>query len=245
MKEPENFNFIKSELAQLSQAVEAIQEGSFNLKLWIPIFRVVGYCLLILSLFDVIELFIPPNFMNPVWEFRTMGMLVERTPIPLFGFMLVFAGGLDWRGKWESILVKIFSWLTLLIGILYLLLVPIGVMNTIRLNNNNVAQINNIYNQKLSRAEQIEQGVTKATSEQISNTLKRQGKPIEGKNPEEVKNQVLSELTQAKQRLKNQADNNKSSRRMALLKNAVKWILGALIGGVFFITVWRLSGWAR
>ncbi len=245
MKESDIYKFVESELSRLNQAVESLQEGSFNLQLWIPIFRLVGYCMLILSLFDVIELFIPPDFMNPAWEFKTMGMLVERTPIPLIGLMLVFAGGLDWRGKLETLLVSIFSWLTLLIGILYLLLVPLGIMNTMRINTLNVAQVETVYNKKASQAQELEKQIGQATSEQINNLLKNQGRQIGEKKPEEIKTELLSELTQAQQKLKTQADNNKSARFQSLLKNAVKWILGALVSGVFFITIWKASYWAR
>jgi hypothetical protein len=239
------YKFVNSELSNLSESVESIKLGSFNLQLWIPIFRLVGYCLLVLSLFDIIEQFIPPGFMNPAWEFKTMGMLVERTPVPLLGFMLVFAGGLDWRNKWELILLKFLSWLTLIVGILYLLLIPVGVMNTIRLNQASTAQIDLQSNQQTAQASEFEKQVNQATPEQLVNVLRQQGQQVDGKNPQEVKSQVLSQVAQAKDRIKTQATDNIASRRLTLLKNSVKWILGALVAGAFFITMWKSSYWAR
>ena len=49
--------------------------GSINLCRWL------GYGLLVLALFDVIEIFIPPKFMNHTWEFHTMEALVGRVSI--------------------------------------------------------------------------------------------------------------------------------------------------------------------
>lgn len=56
--------------------------------------RWVGYGLLLLALFDTIEVLTPPQFTNPAWEFQTIGALVERVPVPLLGLVLVFFWGI-------------------------------------------------------------------------------------------------------------------------------------------------------
>lgn len=83
------------------------------------LFRLVGYGLLVLALFDFIHILIPLRLMNPMWEFQTTGALVERVPVPLLGLMLVFYGETSSRKRWESNLLKFLSWASLLIGLLF------------------------------------------------------------------------------------------------------------------------------
>ena len=73
------------------------------------LFRLVGYGLLALSLFDYVNIFIPPNFTNPVWEFQMMGEAIEKTPVPLIGSILVFYGKDDFRKDLEEYILKILS----------------------------------------------------------------------------------------------------------------------------------------
>lgn len=57
---------------------------------YVFLLRFIGYGLLILTLFDVIYIIVPPLFMNPAWELQTLGTLVEHTPVPLIGIGLIF-----------------------------------------------------------------------------------------------------------------------------------------------------------
>lgn len=241
MSETNIRELIEVEFTKLSKSVETIQPLLELINLW----RLVGYGLLLLAFLDIIEIFVPPNFMNPNWEFQTMGKLVSQVAVPLMGVLFVFSGKLAKRAKWEPRILALLSHLTLLIGLLFILLVPLGILNTIRLYNSNIAQINTDYNQKVSQANQVEQQFSRASPVDIDNFLKRQGRSSDGKNPEELKNQVLSELTQAKQQLKKQTEANKSSTTLALLKNSLKWNLGALICAALFISIWKETLWAR
>jgi hypothetical protein len=77
---------------KLIPLLNELQEFAYKMADSMNIFRVLGYGLLLLALFDILEMFIPPGFMNPAWEFQTFGALVERVPVPLIGFVLVFYG---------------------------------------------------------------------------------------------------------------------------------------------------------
>jgi hypothetical protein len=226
-------------LLQELQAFAFSQQGSMN------ILRSLGYGLLLLALFDIVEMFVPPNFMNPAWEFQTFGALVERVPVPLIGLVLVFFGELNSRSKWEFPLLKLLSWLTLLFALLFFLLIPLGVGNTLRLNNQSAAQISTLSKQQLSQAEQVEKQLNQATPQQIDNFIKSQGRSLDGKNPEELKTQVLSKVSQAKKEIKTQAEATQSSRGLSLIKSSVKWNLGALVASGLFITIWKGTSWAR
>ncbi|BAY44117.1 hypothetical protein SAMD00079811_17110 [Scytonema sp. HK-05] len=235
----------KSSGDKFNPIVQELQDFAFSQQSSMTIVRVLGYGLLLLALFDIIVMFIPPNFMNPAWEFQTIGALVERVPVPLIGLVLVFFGELHSRTKWEIPILKVLSWLTLVFGILFFLLIPLGLTNTIRLNTQSTAQIQTVSTQQASQAEQLEQQVSKASPEQISNFLKSQGRKIDGKTPDELKNQLLSEVSQAKKQIKTQAEATQSLRGLNLIKTSAKWNLGALVAGTLFILIWKGTRWAR
>ncbi|BAY13673.1 HpsJ-like protein, cyanoexosortase A-associated [Calothrix sp. NIES-2098] len=225
--------------------VQELQEFAFSQVGSTKILRMLGYGLLLLALFDVAEMLFPPRFMNPVWEFQTFGAMVERVPVPLIGLALIFYGEMHSRNKWEFLSVKLLSWLTLVLAIVFLLLVPLGIGNTVRLSKQNAAQITNVSKQQLSQAEQVEQRLSEATPEQINQLLRSQGRSSDGKSTQEVKTQILSEVSKAKSQIKNQAQATEASQRQSLLKSSVKWNLGALVSAALFFSFWKATSWAR
>ncbi|MBD2199184.1 MULTISPECIES: HpsJ-like protein, cyanoexosortase A-associated [Calothrix] len=225
--------------------VQELQEFAFSQTGSTKILRMLGYGLLLLALFDVVEMLFPPNFMNPAWEFQTFGSLVERVPVPLIGFALIFYGEMYSRSKWEFLSLKLFSWLTLLLAVIFLLFIPLGIGNTVRLSKQSAAQITTASQQQLTQAAQVEQQLNQATPEQINEFLKSQGRSLDGKSPQEVKTQILSDVSKAKAQIKTQAERTQSSQRLNLLKNSVKWNLGALVSAALFFSFWKATNWAR
>lgn len=219
----------------------------------IRILRWVGYGLLVLALFDFIDIFVPLRLQNPAWEFQTLGALVERVPVPLLGLALVFYGEADFREDedWEIVLLKCLSWLCLLFGLLYLLLIPLGVSNTLRLNFQNEIQINAQLDQRVSQIQQLQELLNNGTDkdiEELLTRLSRQSRTPNITTPqqlEETKSQLSSFLTQAQERLKTGAGATRTEQRLRLLKRSVKWNLGALVSGVLFFGLWRSTRWAR
>lgn len=225
--------------------------NQFNPLEWrsVALLRLAGYGLLLLSLFDYINIFTPPRFTNPIWEFQVMGEMVEKMPVPLIGFAFVFFGKEEYRKDVEEIILKFLSWFALLVGIIFLLLIPLGINNSLRINNLNNFQINNQVSQGITQLQQVNEKLSNATSDtDINNALTNfnfQGRLPEIKNPQELKNRVLSDISSAKQQLQTQAETTRKERKISLLKSSVKWNLGALISGVLFIYVWKLTNWAR
>ncbi|MBD2345493.1 HpsJ-like protein, cyanoexosortase A-associated [Anabaena subtropica] len=240
-RESDTREFVELEFTKLSKLVGSIQPLLELINLW----RILGYGMLFLALLDIIEMFVPPNFMNPSWEFQTMGRLVNQVGVPLIATLFVFSGKLTKRSKWELPVLALLSRLTLLVALLYILLIPLGVFNTVRLYNTNLEQIKTGYEQRLSQANQVEQQLNKTSPVEIDNLIKSQGGSLNGRNAEDVKNQIISQLTQAKQQLKTQKETNQSSVTVNLLKNSVKWNLGALVSAALFITIWKETRWAR
>ena len=210
--------------------------------------RWIGYGLLILSVLDTIATLIPANFGNRLWELQTIGAIVERVPVPLLAMALIFFGeGYD-RRSLENLFLKLLSWVCLLLGLVFLLMLPLGIFGTIYVNNQNNQQITTQANQQLAQLQQVEERLTKGSPEDLRNLageLSRLGVPANTENPQQLKDQILSRITPAKERLQTQKAAVQSNQRLALFKNALKWLLGALISSVLFFTLWRGSDWAR
>lgn len=202
-----------------------------------PLFRVAGYALLILSLFDIIDIFIPSRFTDPVWEFQMVRNLVERAPVPLLGLVLVLAA------EKSSRIVKFLSWVSLVVGVLFLLLIPLGISSSWRLAQQNQQQVNTQLTQQTAQLQQVQNVLSKATTAQeINSVLSRlnpQGRPPAINNPQQVKSRLLSQLAEAKNRAQAEAQASRASARLILVKNALKSLLGALVSGVVFLTLWR------
>lgn len=240
-----------AQIANLNQTTNEFSRFIFGMVDSVPIIRWIGYGLLILALFDVIEMFIPARFMNPNWEFQTIGALVERVAVPLIGFAFVFLAGLNERGNKEGIILKILSWLTLLLGIIYFLIVPLGVVNTVRIYKQQQDQITIKLKQQQSVIQQVKKGldgpVTEAQMQQLLARLNGGSAP-EIKSSEQLqqaKQQLSTFINKGESQLETQVQAARSNQRVNLLKKSIKWNLGALIAGALFITIWRSTAWAR
>ena len=210
--------------------------------------RWIGYGLLILSVLDTIVVLIPANFGNRLWELQTIGAIVERVPVPLLAMALIFFGeGYDRRGL-ENLFLKLLSWVCLLLGLVFLLMLPLGIFGTIYVNNQNNQQIETQAKQQFAQLQQVQERLTKGSPEDLrtlAGELSRLGVQADTENPEQLKDQILSRITPAKERLQTQKATVQSNQRLGLFKNALKWLLGALISSVLFFTLWRGTDWAR
>lgn len=217
------------------------------------ILRWVGYGLLVLALFDFISTLVPLRLFYPPWELQTIGSLVEHVPVPLLGLALVFCEEADFREDedWEIALLKCLSWLCLLVGILYLLLIPLGIGDTVRLSFYNEHQIRSELDRQMSQVQKIEERLNQTTDANEIETLLTRLNPSPSpdiKTPQqldEAKSKIPVFVAQAEDRLKTEAEASRASLRFSLLKNSVKWNLGALVSSVLFLRLWWLSRWVR
>jgi hypothetical protein len=207
------------------------------------LFRVVGYGLLLLTLFDVISALIPLQLSNPAWQFQTAGGFVERSAVPLIGFILAFYGNQDARKKRELLVLKILSWVALVAGIFYFALVIVFFVTPPGLNDRTTAQVSAQYDAKITQAKDFQTQVEKAQPAQLEALMKNNRVNIT--DPQVFKAKLLQEAATAEKNFKDQSELTKSGQRTALLKNAVKWGLGALVTGVLFIRIWAGTAWAR
>lgn len=210
--------------------------------------RLVGYGLLLFALADTLLVFYPPQFTNAAWELQTMGAVVERLPVPLLGLVMVFFGEDYERNRLEDIFLKIVSWFSLLLAIAFLLLLPLGINNTLRINAENNQGIQAQAQQRQAELEAVETQVNQSSTGDLQNLaleLNRMGLPVDTANTQALKSDILARVATAKEQLPGQTQAARNSQRQVLLKNSFKWNLGALIGSILFFYIWRGTYWAR
>lgn len=246
MSDIDNDKQVHLQLSKLGGTVESLKYGSFELMSSVRILRLIGYGMLGLALFDLIETVISnSNFGNAISMLQLIGAFVEKSPVSLLGLGLVLIGGLNERYKWERFLLKVLSWLTLLVGILYILLIPLAIANTVLVNNVVNTYIDGQYQQKLTQASGFEERFKQATPEAVEEIVKRQGGSLGDKSPQQLKDKILADVNQSKAQLKSQADAAKSQQKKSWLTKSIKWNLGALIAGTLFISIWKYTTWIR
>ncbi len=202
-----------------------------------PLFRIVGYALLALSLIDIIDVFVPALFTNPAWEFQTARSLVERVPVPLLGAVLVFSGEKSLK------IFKFLSWACLIAGILFFLLVPLGINASWRLDRQSAQELNTRVTQQATQLQQLQAVLNKATTpaeiQSVLTRLNPQAGNVPTQNVDQLKTQLLTRIADGERQLKAQAATSRSNAQRTLLKNTVKSVLGALVSGTIFISIWR------
>jgi hypothetical protein len=204
-------------------------------------FRMVGYGLLIFAIVDWVTILVPVRFMDA-------GAIIERVAVPLLALALIFMGDTSLRQRWEKLVVKALSWGSLAASIVFLLMIPLILMMTLRLNTQNNAQLNNQITAQMNQIQQLEQRVNNASQQDLNALLQnvRQGNPNANvNNPQALKDRLVTEAGQLKNNVKSQAETARSNQATALYKSAAKWSIGALVSSVLFFSIWRFSGWTR
>lgn len=216
----------------------------------LAILRLVGYGLIMMAAIDYISLLIPPQLMNPVWEFQTVGAIVERIPIVLLGLVFVFCGEREERTPIENFLLRWISWFCLIFALFLFITFPLSIINGFRIYYSNNAQVNLQIANRIETLENFQTALESAQSlEQIGNVLQKQSnskvKIPESVNQEQFKADILKSVTENKNTLKSQAANLRSSKGFTLLKQGIKWNLGALIAAFILLFIWQQTFWAR
>jgi hypothetical protein len=220
-----------------------------SLRVSSKVIRLVGYGLLVLWLFDIAALFVPPRFMNPAWEFETMGRLVESVGWALVAFAMIFFGEDSYRLRLELPLLRVLSWLCLIFAILYFAMLPLGLANTWRIRNNNDVEIGNQISQRTAPIEEVQAKLSSNLSDaellQVYKKLVPPNTPLDIKSPRETKEKLLAELDASRTKIKGDLDAARSSNFKQLVKSSVKWNIGTVICAVLFLYLWRFSRFYR
>jgi uncharacterized protein YpmS len=225
----------------------AMSTGDASENLTVYRLRWIGYGLLLFALIDVIHILTSVQTSDPTWGLQTIGQFVERVVVPLLGFALVFFGEFYGRRGPEKITLRILSWLCMILAILFFLMAPAVVFQSVSLKGQAEQQASKVVDQRLAQLKQLEDQLNKSSPEQIkalASQLNTLGIQVDPKNPEAVKDQIETRIKTFREQLPAQVQGVAASQTSGLLKNAVKWSLGAIVAGVLFLYLWKSSRWA-
>lgn len=206
-----------------------------------------GYALLAFSIINFLHILIPPNFTNPTWELQAMGLIVGQVWAPLLGLIFIFSHR-DTVSKWEMKVLWFLSWLSLLFGLFYLLMLPLGVHNTRRVQQLRNQQISARITQQTQQIQRVISRLQAANSPEaiaeFSDNLNGQDLP-EIEDFQALKQQFLNRIEQADKNLREQGEASQKNAKVALIKDSLKSNLIAMVAGIWFIGLWWKTRWVR
>ncbi|WP_353932502.1 HpsJ family protein [Okeanomitos corallinicola TIOX110] len=226
------------------EVTEVIQNLSF------PVFRLLGYALLIFSVIDYLAILIPPQLTNPSWEFQAISRMVDHVWSILLGltFIFLYSKGNIIKPR-EITILKSLSWIALLVGIFYLLMLPLGINNSLTLYRSLNNQFINQQGQQQEQLQQVNERLKATNSLQELNTLARvlniPAENIASQSTQELKTKLSQQIQKAADNSTATAKATKKSQVNSLIKNAVRINLGAILSAVFLIAIWNMTRWIR
>lgn len=216
--------------------------------LWtLALIRVIGYVFLAFFLFDFADTLIPLRLTNPTWEFQTFGALVEKVPVLFLAYAMIYLGRNFGRKPLEQFLLSLITWLALILGLVYLLMIPISIINTNRLltlNHQQTLQLDIQIAQVKKAQTNLKTTNTQSELQQIlSRDLGNNSAIPKLENPEQVKtlkNRLSTVISDGELKLKEQAQSLKDV-RLELFKKSVKWNLGSLVSAALLFYIWKAA----
>ena len=216
--------------------------------LWtLALIRVIGYVFLAFFLFDFADTLIPLRLTNPTWEFQTFGALVEKVPVLFLAYAMIYLGRNFGRKPLEQFLLSLITWLALILGLVYLLMIPISIINTNRLltlNHQQTLQLDIQIAQVKKAQTNLKTTNTQSELQQILSRDLGNNSPIPRlENPEQVKtlkNRLSTVISDGELKLKEQAQSLKDV-RLELFKKSVKWNLGSLVSAALLFYIWKAA----
>jgi hypothetical protein len=213
------------------------------------ILRLVGYSLLLMAVVNLLFLLIPAQ-MNPLWQFQTMGAIIEQIPFTLLGMVLIFLEKRSDRAAMEVILLKILSWISLIAAVVLMLTIPLNIHNSWQVYHHHNATANLPLVTQEDNIQQFKKQLVAANSkDEIAAILQQQVRQTvnipESANIQKLKTDIIANLQNNQALITSQAEAFRVQKRSLLLKQCLKWNLGALIAAILFFMIWHNTGWAR
>jgi len=212
--------------------------------------RKVGYFFLGFSLFIFLKTLIPVHLFDSQWEFSVIGQLVDQIWWILLGFVFIFyyrEGSLISYS--EARLLNFFSWLSLVVAISYLVMIPLSIYDTSNIsyyiNNDHILQDSKIDTQLERLDKRIQQSNSPEQLIAIAKRINPQKTLSNTKNLDQLKQEIKAPLEKLRQNLhKNNADQF-NERLVQFSKTGISTIFGSILSATSLYVLWRSTLWAR
>ncbi|QHU99112.1 HpsJ-like protein, cyanoexosortase A-associated [Synechocystis sp. CACIAM 05] len=206
----------------------------------------VGYSMIFMTLIDCAAVVFPPNFLNPEWELSTLSALSDQSWAFLIGIGFVltgfFHGGLSQVRRIELRLIFAIRWFLLLWALLFLLALPLVLVNTNRI----VGQIKTEFTRQTQASQElignVETNLDRVTDKnqllQVAQTL---GVPIPNADVAsvgEIQATIREQLPQIKERVPKDAARGQRERFAVLFKRSARLACQLIIIIIVNTLVW-------
>ncbi|MDX1978253.1 MAG: HpsJ family protein [Pseudanabaenaceae cyanobacterium bins.68] len=212
----------------------------------------IGYGILIFSAIDYAVILIPFRITNPAWELEAIKQLINQVIVLLVGLVFVFYRPMNINRKLTKFVLAAFSWLCLLLGVLYLLMLPLAMINVGRVT---LIQQNNI-NARLSQELGVFDEQAKRVSRPGITERELQGwAQIARLTPERLardkaanislQQSILNQFKTGREATTIRTQQNLSSLQKQSIKETISVILRGMIASVSLVWIWFSTRWAR
>lgn len=212
------------------------------------IFPLAGYIFLGFTfLVDYPGVLIPLKLFNAEWEFQAISKIVNTVWAPFFGFSLLFFTRENSIKVLEKKLLGLLSWLALLLGITFLCFIPLIIADASRIDLNLQKQLTQIINVQQNRTQQIQERFQAASPQELENFFKLQGENNKTANLS-IKEKTYAYLQQIKAQQEASLSATKSQflqRQNKIKRDSIFLSIGAFLGSLLLINVWRYAKWTR
>lgn len=208
-----------------------------------------GHAIILMSLIDFVAAIIPPQAQNPVWELETINLLMGQIWFFLVGFALVLTSYLIryYLAKEADIpaleltLFKFSRWLVLFIAVVCLLMPPLIIVDTFRVNSINTSQIGEATQGQVAQLSQAESQLEQVTNiNQLQSLLPGNVSFPAGASLPDLKQQLRSTLASQKKQVSEQGAKLMADKRFNLLETGFRNVMAAVIASFcLFAFFWR------
>ncbi len=206
---------------------------------------IVGAALVIFALFQYAYIIYPLQPGNADWEFLVIGALVDNAFTPILGIALFLFGVSMEMPLWRLVGARILTWLSLVLALVYILLIPLGINDARRLSNIMNGQMATAENISMSQRQKVNQALDSATSMQeleVLTTVLNLTPSMEQRDkqmPEDsfvARREWLRETIKSNQRrMLKEAKNLFHANKTTLRKDAIKAVFGcAFLAAIYF-----------
>jgi hypothetical protein len=182
------------------KVAEELKQFSLNTYRSVFLVHWIGYGLLLFWLIDTCFLIFPFRFTEPNWLIAMFEGFVQSSPVLLVGFVLSFFGERKPRLDWEFLTLRILSWWTGSLSILFILLIPCTILIGYQVTQLNQTNVGRTTQSQVSQLKILRRNVTNAKSSaelQLASNLiglNESSNSEETSNPGQVKDIILRRL---------------------------------------------------
>ncbi len=206
-----------------------------------------GYVILLGSIVNYLWIIYPPQLLNPQWELQTINRLVDHAWFLLIAVVLIFLPTRSYIRRIELSVLKGLRWGILLMAILFILMLPLGLINAQRIDQTQQRQLELQQQAQLERLSNLErtirdEGISQQQLEQLQQQFAQDELAV---TEEQVKTVILEGIQQERENLREQVQQARQEQVEQLVRRTLRTEIGGLLIGVFLIRLWFRTNWVK